>query len=147
MHSYWRSADQLLNLYISRLLSSKLVLLSFKRRLKEQKPHPKDHSENTAKLTPTLFLSLLWGVFSTNTPCMVIPHKNLKPSQYFGPFKGFFSWQDSKVMDLSSDVCDSSCTFCIHVKNRIIIAHPYYQTQLILVSEEFSQYLDNCMYW
>lgn len=91
--------------------------------------------------------SLLWRVFSTNTPCMVIPHKNHKLSQYFGPFKGYFFWQDSKDRDLSSEICNSSCGFCIHVQNWIIIAHLCYQTQLFLVSGEFSQFFDNCTYW
>lgn len=84
--------------------------------------------------------SLLWRVFSTNTPCMVIPHKNLKRSQYFGPFKGFFSWQDSKDMDLSSrKVYNSSCSFCIHIQNGIIIAHLYYNSCQWGVFTIFSQ--------
>lgn len=93
---YWRKPDQLLALYVSRLLLPKLMLLCFKRRLKEHKRHPKLHSENIAKLTRALYFylacpaSLLWRAFSTSTPYMVIPHENLKLSQYFGPFEDVF---------------------------------------------------------
>lgn len=93
---YWRKPDQLLALHVSRLLLPKPMLLCFKRRLKEHKRHPKLHSENIAKLTQALYFylacpaSLLWRAFSTSTPYMVIPHENLKLSQYFGPFEDVF---------------------------------------------------------
>lgn len=92
----WRKPDQLLVLYVSRLLLPKPMLLCFKRRLKQHKRHPKLHSKNTAKLTQALYFylacptSLLWRAFSTSTPYMVVLHENLKFSQYFGPFKDIF---------------------------------------------------------
>lgn len=118
---YWRKPDQLLALYVSRLLLPKPMLLCFKRRLKEHKRHPKLHSENTAKLTQALYFylacptSLLWRAFSKSTPYMVILHENLKLSQYFGPFKDIFSdrtlssmvckWQKQHLFWLSEEDC------------------------------------------
>lgn len=44
--------------------------------------------------------SLLWRVFSTNTPGMVIPRNNLKFSQYFGPLRAFFPDRTQKTIQL-----------------------------------------------
>lgn len=143
MHSHWRKADQLFVLYVSRLLSSKPVLLCFKRRLKGKKPHPKRHSENTAKLTQTPFPSCepsISTLESRDTSCMVIPCRNHKLSCILVLSRAFFFWQDSKDIVLSSEICNSSCSFCTHVQNWSIIAH-------ILLSNNSCQWGVFTIFW
>lgn len=60
--------DQLLVLYVSRLLSSKPMLLCFKKRLKEQKRHPKQPREHTAKPTQALFPSCEPNISTWESP-------------------------------------------------------------------------------
>lgn len=95
----WRKPDQLLVLYVNRLLLP--TLLCFKRRLKEHKRLPKLHSESTAKLTQALYFCLVcpasppWRAFSTSTPYMAISHGKSQTLTVLGSFQELFFCQNS----------------------------------------------------
>lgn len=95
----WRKPDQLLVLYVNRLLLP--TLLCFKRRLKEHKRLPKLHSESTAKLTQSLYFCLVcpasppWRAFSTSTPYMAISHRKSQTLTVLGSFQELFFCQNS----------------------------------------------------